>query len=119
MKSIAGFKVHDAANMFPLLQERALADLTADIRANGLREPITLFGGKILDGRNRARACKKAMVKIRTVIWKGKDPIAYVISLNLRRRHLTESQRAMIGARLVDTEHGGDRRSTARAAGLR
>jgi N6-adenosine-specific RNA methylase IME4 len=114
---IAGMKVHPAANLFPLMEGEAFAELVADVKANGLREPITLYQGKILDGRNRARACVKARAKPKTRVWKGSDPMAYVVSLNLARRHLTESQRAMVAARLVDTSHGGDRRSSGRSAG--
>lgn len=114
MKSIAGTKIHPAANLFPILEGAAFAELVADVKANGLREPITLYQGKILDGRNRARACVKAKVRPRTRVWKGTDPLAYVVSLNLARRHLTESQRAMVAARLVQTSHGGDRRSSGR-----
>ena len=116
MKIIARMKVHPAANLFPMLEGAAFAELVADVKANGLREPITLYEGKILDGRNRARACVKAKVCPRTRVWKGTDPLAYVVSLNLARRHLTESQRAMVAARLVQTSHGGDRRSSGRSA---
>jgi len=41
--------------------------------------------------------------------------LAFVISLNLHRRHLDESQRAMVAAKLANTTHGGDRKSDQRA----
>jgi hypothetical protein len=46
-------EAHRFANMFPALDDGAFRELVEDIRVNGLREPITLFEGKILDGVNR------------------------------------------------------------------
>jgi len=116
MKSVAGFKVHPAANIFPLIEGDEFDALVQDIKANGLREKVVLFEGKILDGRNRARACKKAKVDLQARTYRGQDPYGYVASLNLKRRHLNESQRAMAAARLADATHGGDRRSSGKSA---
>lgn len=41
----------------------------------------------------------------------GTDPVAFVLSQNLHRRHLTESQRAAVAAKLANMTRGGDRRS--------
>src|SRR5262245_36424859 len=85
---------HELAAIFPLITEAELGALAEDIKAYGLREPITLYEGKILDGRNRARACQLAKIKPRYREFKGNSPLAFVISENLHRRHLTASQRA-------------------------
>ncbi len=113
---IAGYPVHPYAEFFPLLEGEQLKDLIADIKKHGLNEKVLLYEGAILDGRNRARACVRAKVPIKTREYKGKDPLAHALSLNLIRRHLTESQRAMVGAKLADGSHGGDRRSSGRSA---
>jgi|HubBroStandDraft_4_1064222.scaffolds.fasta_scaffold00333_11 N6-adenosine-specific RNA methylase IME4 len=78
------------------MDEAAFAGLVEDIRHRSLVHPIVLFEGKVLDGRNRLRACRKARVKPRFVDYKGRDPLGHVVSLNLQRRHLTESQRAVL-----------------------
>lgn len=89
---------HEAANIFPLDEEN-LADLAKDIREHGQQVPIETFGGRIIDGRRRWKACQLAGVKaqIRAVL--VDDPIAYVLSLNLHRRHLSATQLSMVGAR--------------------
>ena len=97
---------HETANIFPMMDEDALTELANDIRANGLLEPITTYEGKILDGRNRYIACHMAEVEPRFESYIGDDPICYIISMNLKRRHLNESQRAMIGARLANMPSG-------------
>jgi len=103
--------IHPAADFFPMLGDTDLTALAEDIRQNGLREPITLHpGGSILDGRNRYRACEQAGVEPHFEQWDQQGTVdAYVISKNLRRRHLNESQRAMIAAKTVHLRHGGQR----------
>lgn len=70
------------------------ASLVADIDANGLREQGYTYEGMILDGWHRYRACEQAGVPFRYQDYKGSDPIGFVKSRNLERRHLTASQKA-------------------------
>jgi hypothetical protein len=101
-------KFHPYSECFPLIDGQAFEDLVLDIKTNGLREKIWLFENKILDGRNRWLACKKAGVKPLTRIYSGKDPLGFVVSLNVKRRHLTESQLAMAAARIATLRHGSN-----------
>lgn len=88
---------HELANIFPMMNQEEFAQLAADIKANGLRESIWTFEGKIIDGRNRFRACRISGVQPRFREWKGEEPpIAFVLSQNLVRRHLSSSQKAVI-----------------------
>ena len=99
---------HEIANAFPLMEGVEFDEFVADIKAHGLRNPITLFEKKILEGRNRDRACRKAGISPRYVpLPAGCSPVEFVISANLRRRHLTESQRGMIAAKLATMIKGG------------
>ena len=97
---IAGYEVHPAAELFPLLSDADLAKLADDIRAHGLHHAIVCHEDKVLDGRNRLAACAKAGVAPRFERWTGSgSPVSWVLSENLHRRHLDESQRAMVAAR--------------------
>ena len=94
--------VHPAADLFPMLDDAALDQMAADIKARGLVHPIVLTPeGVLLDGRNRVEACRRAGITPRTEIYTGDDPTAYVISVNLERRHLSEDERAFLALELV------------------
>lgn len=108
---------HALANLFPLIEGAEFGALIDDIRANGLRDEIWLLNGQILDGRNRYRACTTAGITVQK--WQFKDfdpaqhgePLAFVLSKNLARRHLDESQRAMVATRIANMKQG-ERRAT-------
>lgn len=100
---------HEAANIFPLMDEAALSELAADIAANGLREPIWRHrDGRIIDGRNRWLACQRAGVTCHAHTYQYDDAsiVPFVISHNLHRRHLTTAQRAAIAADLATLPRG-------------
>lgn len=93
---------HQLASIFPLVEGKEFAELVDDVKANGLRHAVLLHEGQILDGRNRYRACQEAGVDCRFEIYDGTDALGHVISLNLRRRHLNESQRAIVAKKLAN-----------------
>lgn len=97
---------HDYANVFPLMDNDELTRLAEDIKQNGLHEPIVIYEGKILDGRNRARACQRINIAPTRTTYNGSDPVGFVVSKNLHRRHLNESQRAMVAAKVANLKHG-------------
>jgi N6-adenosine-specific RNA methylase IME4/ParB-like chromosome segregation protein Spo0J len=103
---MSALQFHPLANIFPLLEGVAFDELVADIHEHGLHEPIVVYEDRILDGRNRLRACQAAGVEPAFTAYTGDDPVAYVVSLNLRRRHLDESQRAMVAAKLATLRDG-------------
>lgn len=97
---------HPLAELLPVIEGREYENLRDDIRASGLLVPIVIYHDKILDGRNRYRACCEIGIEPLYEEYRGNDPAAYVISLNLARRHLNESQRAMVAAKLADWGRG-------------
>jgi ParB-like chromosome segregation protein Spo0J len=90
---------HEAAEIFPLLQDGDLDALADDIEKNGLQIPVEILDGKIIDGRNRYRACLMRGVEPDVVEVEADDPVAYVLSMNLHRRHLDTSQKSMVAAK--------------------
>lgn len=107
---------HPIASMFPLIGGDELDQLREDLRIHGLREPIVIYEGKILDGRNRWRACIQAGVEPRFERYEGDDPHAYVVSLNLHRRHLTTNQKRQVIDRLLMADPSKSNRQIATVA---
>jgi ParB-like chromosome segregation protein Spo0J len=106
---------HPLSEIFPAMDADELRVLANDIKAYGLREPVVVLDGQILDGRSRHAACELAGVEPETADYRGgttpAELLAYVVGKNLHRRHLDTSQRALVAAKLVSTAHGGDRKS--------
>jgi len=94
--------LHPACLLFPPLPPAEFDALVADIAAHGLVHPIVLLDGKVLDGRNRLFACQRAGVPPRFTQWQGEgSPLQWAISANIRRRHLSPSQRAVLALDLL------------------
>jgi ParB-like chromosome segregation protein Spo0J len=97
--------VHPVAALFPMMTDEELDDLAADIKANGQVHPIVLDQhGTLLDGRNRREACRRAGVAPDVIRETLDDPVAFILSANMARRHLTKGQIAMLAVEsLVET----------------
>src|SRR5438128_1322695 len=99
-------RAHKYAELFPVMDDDQLQELADDVKANGLRLKIVTLDDKILDGRNRERACRMAGVEAIYKEYTGKDPLGYVISQNMRRRHLSVKVRAEIAAKIANMRSG-------------
>jgi len=96
--------LHPLCTLFPPLAGKELHALADDIKANGLREPILRTpDGQVIDGQGRLAACELAGVSPHFAVWDGTGSLIDLVkSRNLLRRHLTQSQRASIAAKLLD-----------------
>jgi hypothetical protein len=103
---------HSLAEIFPMLVTARVEELASDVGQRGLLQPILLYEGKILDGRCRYRACLLAGIEPRYESYTGADPVGVVLSLNVRRRHLTEAQRALVAARICNLQVGANQYSS-------
>lgn len=115
---------HPYANAFPMIEGRERIAFRDDLKAHGIREPIVLHEGQVLDGRNRLKnglalglipadadpLTHPAFRPFGSRESDGASAFDFVISLNLDgRRHLSESQRALVAANLEGFGHGGRR----------
>ena len=99
------YKHHRLADQFPMMSDAEFKALKNDIEENGLQEPISIYQNKILDGRNRYKAClelEKEGIEVGGIAKRFKtlkisleEATALSVSQNLQRRHLTKSQQAM------------------------
>jgi hypothetical protein len=97
---------HPFSKLFPPISDEDFDKLAADIKLNGLHQPIMRYQGKILDGNNRYRACELVKIAPKFADFPGDDAAArnYVISANIHRRHLSPDQRREIIATLLKAE---------------
>lgn len=96
------YQIHPAADLFPMIDGEPFDELVADIKKNGVIEPVWLTeDGLLLDGRNRVRAATVAGQTWQTRTYRGDDPVSFVISANVHRRHLTTGQKADIALRAL------------------
>jgi hypothetical protein len=100
------FPIHPLSEIFPLMAKHEYDALKADIDKNGLQCPILLYQGKILDGRNRYNACLDTGTEPKFDHYKGRNPEAYVLSVNINRRQLTKAQASLVAARIADKPEG-------------
>ena len=111
---IGSLHTHKYADLFPMLKEAELEKLAESIKEKGQLQPIILYEGKVLDGRNRLAACVKAGVSPDVESWENIpvaqriSPLEYVVAINRDRRHLDKSQAAQLAAdykRLLEDEY--------------
>lgn len=96
------YELHPLCTLFPRVVGAEFDALVADVKANGLRQPIVLHDGMILDGGNRYRACVEAGIEPSFIDFNGESLVAFVLSANLHRRHLSPGQQAAIVASAQD-----------------
>lgn len=111
-------KVHPLADLMPAMPDDEFDALKEDIRAHGLREPLVVFEGMILDGRHRKMVCERLGFAPPVRVFEGTedDARALVISLNLRRRHLNTEQKRNLIAKLLNASPEKSNNAIATAA---
>lgn len=103
---------HPYADIWPLLEGVKFDKLTADIKANGLLLPILTYQDKIIDGRNRYRACLAADVEPRFEVSKAKNDkqaLLLTASMNEHRRHMSDEELAFVGEKYWTVANGSNR----------
>lgn len=94
---------HPIALLFPAMSHEEYQFLKEDIQQHGLKHPLVLLGGKIVDGWHRYRICLELRLKPRFVeLPRGADALAESVSANLARRQLSPAQRYGTFLRIAD-----------------
>jgi ParB-like nuclease domain len=122
--------VHPAADLFPLMSEAELKELAEDIKKNGLLEQPVFYRDRelglcVLDGRNRLDACELfgrqtvdsgGLPKVGVIRDPSRsfDPLTFVLSKNVHRRHLTAEQRRELIAKVLKAKPDASDRSIAK-----
>jgi hypothetical protein len=91
-------EIHEIDLLFPWDEDMVNA-MAEDMQRNGYGEdglPILLFEDKVLDGKMRLEAARRAQVTPRFDFFDGevKEALQYALRLNGRRRRFSEAERA-------------------------
>ena len=112
-------RAHPIAELVPYMTTDQYGALLDDIREHGLRTPIVMYEGMVLDGRNRARAWYDIYDNwdVPSTEFKGtvEEAIAFVRSHNIKRRHLKPSQIAYYEAQAAafsNPQHGRPKKNS-------
>lgn len=100
------YPIHPACALWPRPSDEEILAIAADIKTNGLLNPIWLYEGAILDGKTRLEACGIASVEPRFETYAGKDPIGFVIAQNAKRRHLPKHELTFLAEELAQLKRG-------------
>jgi ParB-like chromosome segregation protein Spo0J len=118
----AAYAFHPLADIFPLMEGDEFEQLVADIKAHGQHARIVLKDGMILDGRNRYLACLAAgiepMFACKAYSDQITDPAIYVVSANIRRRHLNREQRGELIIKIIASAPEKSDRLIAKSIGV-
>lgn len=101
---IPHYEPHPIALLFPPHGETEQMEMRASLRDHGFdkKRKITLYEGKILDGVGRYNGCVAEDVQPEFDEFKGADPLAFAVRMNLRGiREWTVGQKALLGAKLL------------------
>ena len=83
------------ALMFPPLSPARYARLKASITAHGLRHPIVVWMGQVIDGVHRLRACLEAGIEPRyEFLDKDANPLEYLADTNIPLRNMDQNEKA-------------------------
>mgnify|MGYP001562299272 CR=1 FL=1 len=119
--------LHPFASLFPDITGKDFDELVASIKRNGLREAISEYNSEVVDGKNRQEACLQAGVTPVYQVWAPTNPAGvpdeilaelkeFILDKNERRRHMTDSVRAMTAAKLSNLKAGTNRHSKGEVA---
>ena len=122
-------EAHELAAIFDMIEDggnagKATFDgLKASIASEGLHQPITLYEGRILDGRNRHKAALEVGYPLSAKDFKTFDGTydaarRYVIDVNGHRRHLTKGQTEKVIKKLIEAYPDKSNRDIAKLAGV-
>src|SRR5262249_11490153 len=114
---------HELADLLPMIDGVNFENLKGDIAKNGILEPILLFEGRILDGRNRYRAAKAVghdftAANFREFDGSYAEAEAYVFSTNFLRRQMTNAQKQEVIRKMIEKYPSDSNRQIARRCGI-
>jgi hypothetical protein len=114
---------HELASLMAMIESKAKEDFKADIKLKGIQTKMMLFQGRLLDGRNRYTCGKELGFEFSEKdfdLFTGTyaEAEAYVISTNMMRRQMTNTQKAEVVERMIRKYPDDSNRKIAARCGM-